>query len=575
MTRNFRYLEGLAIAPGLLLFLAILSGCSDGVETPASDDLCFSEVTPITAIQGDGYYSPLEDSYQLVSGWVTLIEPGGYYIEQSGGDRQERSSRALFVEKHREARNLQIGQLVVAGGKVEETGERRDKMTSLVAIDRFARCESSLPLPLSHARLPLSNPEREALEGMRVIFEQDFVVSDVYSLYRGIATLSAGSALRIPTEDLRPGRKSGNLEQENRERSINVRIGSQGDSPVPAGTLYDGLIGVLGHDGRNQLLLAESALKSSAVTPEALEPPEPGTLRVVNANLLNYFNGNGRGGGFPTERGAESLGEFRAQQKRLGSAMERIRPDLLAVQELENDGFGPRSAARSLAELLDGTGNGSYGIVERPEGRVGNDVISVGLFYRELALTPVGPSHTLDSEPFRDLNRQPLAQLFRETGTGEEFLAVVNHLKSKGSCPDSGPNKRQDDGQGCWNPARVEAVDALLHWVKRIANEAGTDRVLILGDMNAYRREDPIHAFRNGGYTELVESMSGQPTYSYRHFGRAGTLDYAFASPSMAALARQARIWHINADWPRRMELPEPWLRMSDHDPVIVDFAFP
>ena len=167
MTRNFRYLEGLAIAPGLLLFLAILSGCSDGVETPASDDLCFSEVTPITAIQGDGYYSPLEDSYQLVSGWVTLIEPGGYYIEQSGGDRQERSSRALFVEKHREARNLQIGQLVVAGGKVEETGERRDKMTSLVAIDRFARCESSLPLPLSHARLPLSNPEREALEGMR------------------------------------------------------------------------------------------------------------------------------------------------------------------------------------------------------------------------------------------------------------------------------------------------------------------------------------------------------------------------------------------------------------------------
>jgi predicted extracellular nuclease len=152
---------------------------------------------------------------------------------------------------------------------------------------------------------------------------------------------------------------------------------------------------------------------------------------------------------------------------------------------------------------------------------------------------------------------------------------VVNHLKSKGSCPDSGPNARQDDGQGCWNPARVEAVNALLRWSHRIADEAGTDRVLILGDMNAYREEDPIHAFRKGGYTELVESLSDQPTYSYRHFGQAGTLDYAFASPALAAFARQARIWHINADWPRNMELPEPWLRMSDHDPVIVDFAFP
>ena len=103
---------------------------------------------------------------------------------------------------------------------------------------------------------------------------------------------------------------------------------------------------------------------------------------------------------------------------------------------------------------------------------------------------------------------------------------------------------------------------------------AGTGRVLILGDMNAYRMEDPIRALRNGGYTELVEKFAGLPQYSYRFFGQAGTLDYAFASDALAHSVRQARIWHINTDWPRKMDLPRPWLRMSDHDPVIVDIDF-
>ena len=33
----------------------------------------------------------------------------------------------------------------------------------------------------------------------------------------------------------------------------------------------------------------------------------------------------------------------------------------------------------------------------------------------------------------------------------------------------------------------------------------GTDNILILGDMNAYRNEDPITAIRNAGFTELIE----------------------------------------------------------------------
>ena len=121
---------------------------------------------------------------------------------------------------------------------------------------------------------------------------------------------------------------------------------------------------------------------------------------------------------------------------------------------------------------------------------------------------------------------------------------------------------------------RGESVDELLPWLGLIAAESGTDKVLVVGDMNAYRKEEPIERFRAGGYAELVERLSGLPQYSVRFYGQAGTLDYAFASPALVPLASRAAIWPINADWPPRMVLPRPWLRMSDHDPVIIDLDF-
>lgn len=562
--------------PGLLFAVLFSTACEKSTAPSVEDaGLCLAEVTPISAVQGNGWQSPLQGSYQLVSGVVTHIDPeSGYYIEQAGNGQAGDASCGLFVEAHGEARNIESGQRIVVGGQVVERGSKQDTMTTLAGIDRFALCESGLPMPLTQVVLPLSNPEREALEGMQLTFPQELRVSDVYSHYRGKLMLSAGSALRVPTEDFPPGKEANRQVRDNRERSINVHDDSFESSVTVAGKQFDMLSGVMGHDGREQLLLLTSQHGEATTTPDPVTPAPPGGLRVVNANLLNYFNGDGRGGGFPNERGAETQAELDRQEQGISSAMAQIKPDLLAVQELENDGFAANSAAQSLVILLNDGGNGDYAVVRAPADRLGTDVITVGLFYRKQALEPFGPSHTLDSEPFRALSRQPLAQVFRNLASGDLFLVAANHLKSKGSCPESGPNTQQNDGQGCWNPARLEAVDALLPWLEEIAREAGTARILIVGDMNAYRMEDPIRAFRGGGYIELVESLSGLPQYSYRYFGQTGTLDYAFASPALASVARQARIWHINSDWPQRMTLPEPWLRMSDHDPVIVDLDF-
>jgi predicted extracellular nuclease len=251
-----------------------------------------------------------------------------------------------------------------------------------------------------------------------------------------------------------------------------------------------------------------------------------------------------------------------------------MRPHLLAVQELENDGFGPDSAARSLLSLLNETGSDDWAFVAPGTGRIGGDLITVGLFYRQQVLESVGSPRALDRPEFRHLSRQPLAQLFRDRSTGKKFLVAVNHLKSKGRCPDSGENSDRKDGQNCWNQARVSAVVALVPWLEGLAAEMNTDKVIILGDMNAWRNEDPIRKFTDFGLIDLVETLSGLPQHSFLYWGRTGTLDYAFVSPALAEYARKAFFWHINADWPRRMDQPLPWLRASDHDPLIVDFDF-
>jgi hypothetical protein len=164
--------------------------------------------------------------------------------------------------------------------------------------------------------------------------------------------------------------------------------------------------------------------------------------------------------------------------------------------------------------------------------------------------------------------------VFRDRSTGQRFLVASNHLKSKGSCPKKGENADQRDGQGCWNPARVAAAIAVSDWVNSLAGETGTTRILILGDMNAWRHTTPINVFRDKGFTELVERLTGLPQHSYVYWGEAGTLDYAFASDALLPSVSQAVIWHINSDWPQKMKLPDPWLRSSDHDPVVVDLDF-
>jgi predicted extracellular nuclease len=552
----------------------ILAACGGPTE-PATEaeSLCQVRQTAIAAIQSDRFTSPLAGTPVTVQGVVTRVEPGhGFYVEEAAAAGT--ASHALFIADDSLSRKLQIGRELAISGWVEELGTGRDTLTSLVDTGRYSTCADATALPLTQVSLPLDSRDREALEGMRLEITAPLSLTDHYGMHRGEWTLSSGAPLRLPTEDALPGVPANALARENRERSIGLILPGPDLPALPAGVSVSPVRGVLGHHDQQQRLLLETTPRAAAPKPDAIEPPAEGRLRIVSLNLLNYFNGDGQGGGFPTARGAKTPSGFQAQQQRTAAAIERLQPHLLGVQELENDGFGPLSAAQSLLDLLNRSGPSDWAFIDPGVGAIGGDVITVGLFYRQQELEPVGQAELLRGPAFEALSRVPLAQLFRVRSGGAAFLVLVNHLKSKGRCPDSGPDADQDDGQGCWNRARVNAVNAILPWVNDLASKSSTRQVLILGDMNAWRREDPIRAYREGGYVELVEELSGLPQHSFLYFGQRGTLDYALASPALRAQAQHATIWHINADWPRELALPAPWLRMSDHDPVVVDFEF-
>ena len=54
-----------------------------------------------------------------------------------------------------------------------------------------------------------------------------------------------------------------------------------------------------------------------------------GSVKVASFNVLNFFNGDGMGGGFPTSRGADTYDEFVRQRIKIFEAMKATRPNEL------------------------------------------------------------------------------------------------------------------------------------------------------------------------------------------------------------------------------------------------------
>ena len=603
-------------------------------------DVCAQPYTSIPAIQGSGATVALtgtRTTQGVVVGDYEGASPNlrGFFIQDPVGDGNPATSDGIFVFEGSNANTVNIGDVVrVTGTAGENQGQ------SQISVGTIVKCGTGTVTPTDVTFPVTSSDFLEQYEGMLVRVPQTMYVTEHFQLGRfGQVVLSANGRLQQPTNIFVPGPDADDLQIDNNLSKIILDDASQSQNPDPilfarggaplsaSNTLRGGdtatnIVGVLNYtwagnsaSGNAYRIRPVNAMNGyvnfEASNPRPTSAPEVGgTLKVVGMNLLNFFNTfdglpdnvnncqNGFGGAFTDCRGADTASEFDRQVAKTVSAILVMNPDVLGVNEIENDGYGADSAiARLVLELNAATAPGTFAYidVDTATGQVnalGTDAIKVAFIYKPGSVTPVGNTAALNTDAFINggdgdpRNRASLAQAFQQNANGEVFIANINHLKSKGSAceaPDAG------DGQGNCNEVRLNAVNALMTWLASDPTGTGDADILLVGDYNSYAMEDPIIALENGGFTHLIKTFLGPDAYSYVFDGQWGYLDHALATASMTAQVSGVADYHINADEPSVLDYNTDFksasqiaslyapdqFRVSDHDPVLVGLCLP
>jgi hypothetical protein len=597
-------------------------------DTPGAENPCGAaggfgacldgQATPIHTIQGSGDFSPENGNTHVIEGVVvgdfqnTSTELRGFFLqeEDTDADSDPMTSEGIFVYDNGFGVDVMPGDIVRVQGQVNEFETSSGSgvfLTELVGITQVAVCGSGAAVTPTTVVLPVANlGDWESYEGMLVTLPQELTVTENYNLGRyGQVDLSANGRLFSPTNVALPGAPALAVQDENNRRRIILDDANTWQNrdpivyPAPeltaantlrAGDSVTGLTGVLDQRFSAYRIQPTAPVNFNATNPRPATPPNVGgSLKVASFNVLNYFNGDGMGGGFPTPRGADTPTEFVRQRDKIINAIVNLDADVIGLMEIENDGYGPESAIQDLVNGLNGaTAPGTYAFIDPGVPQIGTDAIAVGLIYKTATVSPVGAAAILDSsvDPrFLDTKNRPvLTQTFMQNSNGEKFTVAVNHLKSKGSPCDDVGDPNQGDGQGNCNLTRTNAAMALTDWLATDPTGSGDPDFLIIGDLNSYAMEDPIMAIKNAGYSNLLEQYVGPEAYSFVFFGQAGVLDHALGNMDMSEQVTGAAIWHINADEPRVLDYNEEFkstaqltklyspdqYRASDHDPVII-----
>jgi hypothetical protein len=593
-----------------------------GGTDPGTCDSPDEDLTLISEVQGSNidpalrFDSPLDGQTRTVRAVVTMADSDldGYFVQEEPADHDNdpMSSEGLFVHQPG-------GQLPNAGETVELTG----RVTAFFGLTQFSEPETAVcdvpattiePTPIS---LPVDGFGREALESMLVATDQDLAVSGLFAAYRfGELGLAHPDLLTQPTSIYAPGDPAAmELYDANAASFLKVNDRNEASSQfnpfpwelfnenlsagdiVPAGSVV-GPLNFSFDEFKIEPLNDRDFPEVEDADPRADVPALADGNDVAAFNVLNYFNTFGDS---DVLRGAQNQEEFEKQTAKIVDAILQMDASVLGLIEIENDyedyyDDDPDTvpSVQTLVEALNAeAGEGTYDWVVPNEniltteglggGGLGTDAIAQALIYQPSRAVPVGPARTLDidSELTGDQHnsRWPLAQTFKiDRGFA---TVVVNHLKSKGStCEDTaGPGFGLGDDvettlTGNCNLTRTYAAQRLVDWVADGATPFPTAHTLLIGDFNSYEEEDPIEVLVDAGFTDLVQEF-GDDAFTYKFDGRYGRLDYAFASPSLAAKVTDAEVWQINSRAPyghlyNNDPVDDTAYASSDHDPVLV-----
>ncbi|HEU0222719.1 MAG TPA: ExeM/NucH family extracellular endonuclease, partial [Paracoccaceae bacterium] len=602
-----------------------------------------TDLTLVSAVQGAGSASPLQGQVVTLEAVVVgdfqngdadgTRNLGGFYLqeEDAAGDGDAATSEGIFVFDSAFGVDVNVGDVVAVMGTVTEFFG----LTELTSVTSVTVESSGNPLP-SAAAIDLSAlgsatiidqngdfvPDLEAYEGMLVAFTDRLTITEMFNLDRfNEIRLSEGGRPQHFTQIHAPDaagyqshlRETGSLSI-TYDDGLNVQNAAidnlDGFAPFSTATAHSmgdtitGLTGVLDYqwagnsasgatwrvratqDGRNGF---------QDTNPPDLAPADVGgDVKIASLNVLNFFTTLNQGGNLTSvgqvPRGANNAAEFDRQLEKLVTALVAMDADVVGLIEIEND-----VTSAPLAFLVDAINErlGAEIYAHVDTGQVGTDAITCAMIYKTSTVAPAGGHAVLDAPEFVDplgdlstegtaFNRPAIAQSFTELATGETFTAIVNHLKSKGSGTGAAADEDQGDGQALSNATRAAAAIALADWLATNPTGDTSGNQILLGDHNAYAREDPIQNLIAAGYDDLAQDFIGPDAHSFVFDGFTGTLDYAFTNGDWTSLVHDVTEWHNNSDEADALDYNTDFgrdpaifdgsspLRSSDHDPVIV-----
>ncbi len=569
----------------------------------------------------------------------------GYYIQTPGTGgavdiATHTASDGLFVFSVSTASAVSIGDYVRVTGAVSEFNRLTEltvaSAAGLVELDKSAVVA---PTPAT-VEFPATDAQRESLEGMLIAPQGPYTVTDNFGTNRfgeiGLAhdtsplvtptaiapygsadyqaAITRNAALKVTLDD---GATTNFLSSANTSKPLAwLRLAA----PIRVGASVTFIRPVI-LDYRNNLWKLQPTSELTPAVAAAVQPATfentrtdasvnvGGTIKIATFNVLNYFPTTGderTGCTFFTDRdgnpitvnnsdapgcgvrGAATEASFQRQQAKIVAAITALGADVVSLEEIENSAKLGQDRDTGVATLVAALnlGGDKWDFVPSPAlvpAVADEDVIRTAFIFKKKVVKPVGSSVILIGSPAFANAREPLAQAFepKHKKDGSKFLIIANHFKSKSAGGATGDNV--DLGQGAYNGDRTRQANALLAFADQQKTAAGTDRVFLVGDFNAYEKEDPIVAIVGAGFVDQV-AKTGKQTYAFG--GMVGSLDHVFASAAADAVVSGADIWNINSVESVALEYSrynsnvvnlysaDPY-RSSDHDPIILGLSAP
>lgn len=538
-----------------------ISAVSDQWLEPAVAQLnetYIGEGVPIWAIQGDGKRSPFVGEPVTAIGTVTgtFPEMDGFFLQTLEADGDPATSDGIFVATDNLGQKIQMGDIVEVNGRVrEDAGQTilRPAMPSDIVV-RSEGTESAIEPVVYDPPAVAEKAEvyQESLEGMLVTINQPSTVVGPTNRYgESILVYDKWDKDLVRRSDGPLGYMmwvdDGTFDSYENQDTL--------PTAVARGDKVHEVIGPLAYTFGNYKIAPIEDPQVTYAQQSLPTLPEAGGdhFSVATFNVENMFDAQIPHPDSPPRPSEEN---FRQDLHKVAEAIKVMgAPTILALQEVENIEVLKLLAAQP--QLAD------YDYV--PVLLEGKDSRGIDLGYLIRGDRATLEDYATIDAPGELFSRPPLmlnVTVHLDSGD-QQVILLNNHFLSLSAGEMQTEVVRNN--QAAWNATLVEELQASYP----------NAEIVVVGDLNSFYLTKPIETLQNAGLRHAYEyHQESDLPYTYIYEGYSQTLDHILMSEALFQNLSSVEALHINADFPIAHPDDRSARRVSDHDPLVVTFAF-